>query len=100
MKSFNSDPPSTVMISMPAMIVPFERLSPKHYKYGICSLLSDLISIFCHDCQYLLDLLLVRKIQRNIHSYDDRNHRNSNCKRVANNRKKPEVWNHPLITRD
>ena len=33
MKSFNSDPPSTVMISMPAMIVPFERLSPKHYNF-------------------------------------------------------------------
>jgi transcriptional regulator with GAF, ATPase, and Fis domain len=33
MKSFNSDPPSTVMISMPAMIVPFERLSPKRYDF-------------------------------------------------------------------
>jgi len=33
MKSFNSDPPSTVMISMPAMIVPFERLTPKRYDF-------------------------------------------------------------------
>jgi hypothetical protein len=24
----------TVMISMPAMIVPFERLSPKHYNFS------------------------------------------------------------------
>jgi hypothetical protein len=33
MKSFSSDPPSTVMISVRAMIVPFERLSPKHYDF-------------------------------------------------------------------
>src|SRR4030042_1833454 len=33
MKSFSSDPPSTVMISMPAMIVPFVRLSSKCYNF-------------------------------------------------------------------
>ena len=33
MKSFNSDPLPTVTISGPAMIVPFDRLSPKRYHF-------------------------------------------------------------------
>ena len=42
MKSFSSEPPSTTTISMPAIIVPFERLSPKYYKFSIYTVLMQI----------------------------------------------------------
>jgi hypothetical protein len=37
-------------------------------------------------------------LRKDLYSYDDKDHENRDCKWVANNLKKPEVWNHPLIT--